>query len=42
MLIWELSTIHVDEKNSPRGRETFPPKFYFVPPWGSFRPSGGI
>ena len=39
---WKIVSIHVKNENSPRGRETFPPKFHLIPPKFHFSPTWEI
>ena len=39
---WETTNLHVAIFYSPRGRETFPPKFHLIPPKFYFSPTWRI
>ena len=39
---WKIENAHVANKKSPRGRETFPPKFRLIPPKFYFTPTWGF
>ncbi len=39
---WEISNLHVDIFYFPRGRHSFPPKFYLIPPKNFFFPTWKI
>ena len=39
---WRFSNTHVDILYSPRGRESFPPKFHLIPPKFYFFPTWRI
>ena len=36
---WKISNLHVAIFYSPRGRESFPPKFHLIPPKFYFTPT---
>ena len=39
---WKISNLHVDIFYFPRGRDSFPPKFHFIPPKNFFFPTWEI
>ena len=39
---WKISNLHVDIFYFPRGRDSFPPKFYLIPPKNFFFPTWKI
>ena len=39
---WKISNLHVGKRYSPRGGETFPPKFHLIPPKFHFSPTWRI